>query len=82
MGSIGDGKMAALETRAEIVKGGDYYLCLLSAKQISHCELKEYLNPVRPREQPITQIEYDYANGKREIIAQGYQKCLEISSLS
>lgn len=38
---IGDCKMAALDTRAEIARIGDYYLCPLSAKQVSRAQLKE-----------------------------------------
>lgn len=35
---VGDKKMAALETRAFIVGGGDYYLCPLGLKQFSESE--------------------------------------------
>src|SRR3954463_1195180 len=31
---VGDAKMAALETRGEIARGGDYYLCPLPAQQL------------------------------------------------
>ena len=78
---IGDCKMAALQTRAEIVRGGDYYLCPLSAKQVSPEELKEYVLPVWRGKQPTTDIEYDYADGKREIVAVGYQKLVPQSAL-
>jgi len=43
---VGDGKMAALGTRAEIVAYGDYYLCPLSAKQMPEADLARVLAPV------------------------------------
>jgi transposase len=44
--SIGDGKMAAIGTRAERVGQGDPYLCPLSAKQLPAEELDRWLEPV------------------------------------
>lgn len=70
---IGDCKMAALDTRAEIVRGSDYYLCPMSLKQVSRDQLKEYLLPVWRGEQPLTEIEYSYEDGKTEIVAVGYE---------
>jgi len=43
---VGDCKMAALGTRAEIVAHQDYYLCPLSAKQMPEAELDRVLAPV------------------------------------
>lgn len=43
---VGDCKMAALGTRAEIVARQDYYLCPLSAKQMPEAELDRLLAPV------------------------------------
>src|SRR5262249_5281432 len=43
---VGDCKMAALGTRAEIVAHHDYYLCPLSAKQMPDAELDRVLAPV------------------------------------
>jgi transposase len=43
---VGDCKMAALGTRAEIVAHQDYYLCPLSAKQLPEAELDAVLAPV------------------------------------
>ena len=43
---VGDCKMAALSTRAEIVAHQDYYLCPLSAKQMPDAELDRVLAPV------------------------------------
>jgi transposase len=43
---VGDGKMAAIGTRAEIVAHRDYYLCPLSAKQMPEAALARVLDPV------------------------------------
>ncbi len=43
---VGDGKMAALGIRAEIVAHGDYSLCPLSAKQMPEAEFARVLAPV------------------------------------
>src|SRR6476660_7459245 len=43
---VGDCKMAAIGTRAEIVAHQDYYLCPLSAKQMPEAELDRVLAPV------------------------------------
>jgi transposase len=43
---VGDCKMAAISTRAEIVAHQDYYLCPLSAKQMPEAELDRVLDPV------------------------------------
>ncbi|NES24939.1 MAG: transposase [Symploca sp. SIO3E6] len=76
---IGDCKMAALSTRAEINKGGDYYLCPLSTKQVTNEELIKLVMKVKQGRQPTTNVEYDYSDGKRETVANGYQIEVEIS---
>ena len=43
---VGDCKMAAIGTRAEIVAHQDYYVCPLSAKQMPEAELDRVLDPV------------------------------------
>jgi transposase len=43
---VGDCKMAAIGTRAEVVAHGDYYLCPLSAKQMPDADLARVLEPV------------------------------------
>ncbi len=70
---IGDCKMAALATRAHLAAGNDYYLCPLSATQLNNEQLKSLLEPVWNEKQQLTTIEYDYANGKTEKIAVGYE---------
>src|SRR5207249_2096881 len=51
---VGDCKMAALETRATIHQGGDYYLCPLPARQLPAAALDACLAPVWAGEQPLT----------------------------
>jgi transposase len=53
---VGDCQMGALETRAFIQAGGDYYLCPLSETQLSSALLAEYLTPVGTGEQPLSLI--------------------------
>src|SRR5436305_6867102 len=53
---VGDGKMAALETRAYLEAQQDYYLCPLSSKQIPDEVLDEYLQPVWAGQQPLTTV--------------------------
>jgi transposase len=43
---VGDGKMAALGTRAYVASTHDYYLCPLSEKQLSQAERRALLQPV------------------------------------
>jgi transposase len=51
---IGDCKLAALETRADIVAHDDYYLCPLTARQVPTAELDRLLRPVwAGRRKPI-----------------------------
>jgi transposase len=51
---VGDCKMAALETRATIHQGGDYYLCPLPARQLPTAALDACLAPVWAGAQPLT----------------------------
>lgn len=53
---IGDCKMAALSTRAEIVAHGDYYLCPLSQLQLPAAELDRLLEPVFAGQQPLLDV--------------------------
>ncbi len=71
---IGDCKMAALETRAFIQAGDDYYLCPLPLKQLPQAELESYLRPVWDGKQTLTQIDRQKADGSAERIAEGYER--------
>jgi transposase len=53
---IGDCKIAALATRADIVAHKDFYLCPLSAKQVSAEELERLLAPLWSSEQPLEEV--------------------------
>lgn len=71
---VGDCKMAALETRAFLQAGGDFYLCPLPQTQLSPEELEAYLAPVFAGEQPLTPILREGAEDSQELIAEGYQR--------
>jgi transposase len=65
---VGDSKMSALNTRAFIQSGGDYYLTPLSGVGEVPEKLEELLKPVWNREQSLTLIRND-----EEAIALGYE---------
>lgn len=83
---IGDCKMSALQTRAEIVAAGDYYLCPLSALQMPAAELDQLLEPVfagRKRLKKVFAPQEDGSNSvpsmKEDPIAVGFQYSVEVS---
>lgn len=53
---IGDGKLASLENRADLVAHADYYLCPLSAVQVPTAELDRLLEPVFAGQQPLLDV--------------------------
>jgi transposase len=53
---IGDGKLASLENRADIVAHADYYLCPLSQIQVPAAELDRLLEPVFAGQQPLLDV--------------------------
>lgn len=53
---IGDSKMAALQTRAYVVKSQNYYLCPLPAVQVNREELVTLLEPVWTGTQPLQSV--------------------------
>jgi transposase len=53
---IGDCKIAALATRADIVAHKDFYLCPLSAKQVAAEEFERLLTPIWSGEQPLEEV--------------------------
>jgi transposase len=71
---VGDCKMGALETRAFIQAGGDYYLCPLSETHLPSAVLAEYLTPVGTGEQPLSLIHRTQAGGPPELIAEGFER--------
>jgi transposase len=71
---VGDCKMGALETRAFVQAGGDYYLCPLSELQVPPTVLANYLAPVWTGDQRLTPIHRVQANGQQELIAEGFER--------
>src|SRR5438876_5278100 len=71
---VGDCKMAALATRASIQAAGDFYLCPLSALQVSAEQLARALAALRESSQPLLTVERTGADGQTHCIAQGYEQ--------
>lgn len=63
---VGDCKMAALQTRAEIAAHADFYLCPLSAKQLPGEELDRLLEPIWSKQQPLVTVRLEQINGQRD----------------
>src|SRR5260370_21850818 len=72
--------MAALSTRAYVQAQGDYYLCPLANTQLPDSELDAYLQPVWNGERPRLSVHRATAEGEDEVIAEGYEQCIELSS--
>ena len=70
---VGDCKMAALETRANIQAAGDYYLCPLSALHMPPERLAQQLAALRESSQPLIAVQRTGADGQTHCIAQGYE---------
>jgi transposase len=71
---VGDCKMAALETRALLQGGRDFYLCPLSALQVPPDLMEAYLAPVRAGEQALTPIYHPRGPGQPTKVAEGYER--------
>ncbi len=71
---VGDCKMGAVETRAVLQVGGDFYLCPLSAIQLPPTVLASYLTPVWTEEQGLSPIVREDTHGTRELIAEGFER--------
>jgi transposase len=83
---IGDCKMAALSTRAEIVAHQDYYLCPLSALQMPAAELDRLLEPVFAGKQELEKVFAPQEDGsdaepaaEEEPIAVGFESATSVS---
>jgi transposase len=77
---VGDCKMAALETRASLQAGGDFYLCPLAAIQLPPHVLEDYLGPMASGQQPLTRITRLTATGTRQHLADGYERLGPLSA--
>jgi transposase len=71
---VGDGKMNALETRAFLHAGGDYYLCPLSERHLPPAVLADYLAPVWAEEQTLTVMHRAPPGGPSKLIAEGFER--------
>jgi len=70
---VGDCKLMALETRAYVQAGWDYYLGPFSKVQIPDETLETYLQPVWAGAQSLTPVYRTTADGQQEQIAEGYE---------
>ncbi len=71
---VGDCQMGAVETRALVQAGGEYYRCPLSEVQMPPAVLAAYLAPGwagAPAWTPITQVQ---RKGQREGVAEGFAR--------
>jgi len=70
---VGDSKLLALDTRAFIQAGDDYYLGPLSKVHLPDEQLVAYLQPVWNKQVKLTPV-YRFRDGKPpELIAEGYE---------
>jgi transposase len=72
--------MGALATRAYLQNNQDYYLCPLSATQLSEEKLGGYLQPVWEGKQALEKVERKNAAGEMEEIAEGYEQSVTLSA--
>jgi transposase len=72
---VGDCKMAAVETRGYVASTGDFYLCPLSAVQVSAAELQQLLQPVWEGKQAVTVVHRPAADeaDEPEEVARGFE---------
>ena len=77
---VGDSKMGALETRAFVQAGGDYYLCPLGLVQLPVDVLRSYLAPVWTKEQVLTPIYHQPEDGQLEQIAEGFERTEKLTA--
>jgi transposase len=66
---VGDSKMGALATRAQLAAAGDAYLCPLAKVQVSDEKLSEYLGLEKER----TRISRRDAKGEEEVVAEAFE---------
>lgn len=80
---VGDCKMAAFGTRAQIVAYQDFYLCPLSAKQMPEAELDRLLEPVFNQKLKPVEIRLPDADGQidetEDPVAIGFEQTVEQS---
>jgi len=77
---VGDSKMGALATRTYLQNSQDYYLCPLSATQLSKEKLGDYLQPVWEGTRALEKVQRENAEGEIEEIAEGYEQAVILSA--
>jgi hypothetical protein len=79
---VGDCKMAALDTRAFVASGGDFYLCPLSEVQLSRVQRGELLQSLWDGTVVLEQVRRVAAEGQvDELVAEGFSVEVELSAL-
>jgi hypothetical protein len=73
--------MAALATRAHVQAGGDYYLCPLTAIQVSAEQWTALLTPVWAQQQPLETITREQPDGQSVVLAEGFEQTVTLSDL-
>jgi transposase len=71
--------MGALETRAFVQAGGDYYLCPLGLVQLPADVLSSYLTPVWTAQQALIPIYRPQEEGRPRQIAEGFERTEELT---
>src|SRR5437763_12009558 len=77
---VGDCKMAALQTRAQVHASQDYYLCPLSAVIMSPEEVTQALRAAQASGEPLLAVERVGADGRPQCIAEGYEQAVSLSA--
>jgi len=75
---VGDCKMAALQTRATIQFQHDWYMCPLSATQVSPEEIRQNVDELREKGAALQSVEHLNEKNERIGIAQGYEITQEL----
>jgi transposase len=75
---VGDCKMAALHTRALLHAQQDYYLCPLAARHLPDELLAAYVQSAWAGEHSLMDVWRTNAEGKAELIAQGYEQTVAL----
>ncbi len=78
---VGDCKMAALQTRAQIQASQDYYLCPLSAVIMSPEDVAQARASARDKGELLHIVERAGADGRPERIAEGYEQGVPLSAV-
>jgi transposase len=77
---IGDCKMAALQTRANIHSSKDFYLCPLSLVQMPLDQLRQEVDKLRSEGKQVIRVERLNDRNERMCIAQGYEIRQELTA--